>query len=73
MKVINNLLEPMKDIIARTEQAADVSSEIVKEVESISIATAEQASSIVNVAENSQQLRTLSEDLKKMVAEFRLS
>jgi len=73
MKVINNLLEPMKDIIARTEQAADVSSEIVKEVESISIATADQASSIVNVAENSQQLRTLSEDLKKMVAEFKLA
>ena len=73
MKVINNLLEPMKDIIARTEQAADVSSEIVKEVESISIATADQASSIVNVAENSQELRTLSEDLKKMIAEFKLA
>ena len=73
MKVINSLIEPMKDIIDRTEKAADASSEIAKEVESISIATADQASSIVNVAENSQQLRTLSEDLKKMVAEFRLA
>ena len=73
MKVINNLLEPMKDIIARTEQAAEVSNEIVKEVESISITTADQASSIVNVSENSQQLKTLSEDLKKIVAEFKLA
>ena len=73
MRVINSLIEPMKDIIERTEQAANASSEIAKEVESISIATADQASSIVNVAENSQQLRTLSEDLKKIVAEFRLA
>ena len=73
MKVINNLLEPMKDIIARTEQAAEVSNKIVKEVESISITTADQASSIVNVSENSQQLKTLSEDLKKIVAEFKLA
>ena len=73
MKVINNLLEPMKNIVERAEQAADLSDEVVKEVESISIATAEQAGSVMTISENSQALTNLSNGLKDVVHEFRLN
>ena len=73
MKVINNLLEPMKNIVERAEQAADLSDEVVKEVESISIATAEQAGSVMTISENSQALTDLSNGLKDVVHEFRLN
>ena len=73
MKVINNLLEPMKNIVERTEQAADMSDEIVREVETISIATAEQAGGVMTISENSQALTELSNCLKEVVHEFRLN
>lgn len=73
MKVINSLLEPMKNIVERTEQAADMSNQVVKEVETISIATAEQAGSVVTISENSQALTNLSNDLRGVVEEFKLS
>ena len=73
MKVISHLTQPMKDIVERTEQAADISDEVVKEVESISIATAEQAGSVMTISENSQALTELSNDLKKAAHEFRLN
>lgn len=72
MKVISNLTEPMKNIVERTEKAADMSDEIVKEVETISLATAEQAGSVVTISENSQALTELSNDLKKAAHEFKL-
>ena len=72
MKVISNLTEPMKNIVERTEKAADMSDEIVKEVESISVATAEQAGSVMTISENSQALTELSNDLKKTAHEFKL-
>ena len=73
MQTINNLLEPMKNIVERAEQAADLSDEVVKEVESISIATAEQAGSVMTISENSQALTDLSNGLKDVVHEFRLN
>ena len=73
MQTINNLLEPMKNIVERAEQAADLSDEVVKEVESISIATAEQAGSVMTISENSQALTNLSNGLKDVVHEFRLN
>ncbi len=72
MKVISNLTEPMKNIVERTEKATDMSDEIVKEVETISLATAEQAGSVVTISENSQALTELSNDLKKAAHEFKL-
>lgn len=73
MKVINSLLEPMKDIVRRTEQAADTSDQIVREVETISIATAEQAGSVMTISENSQALTELSNGLKDVVNKFKLN
>ena len=49
-----------------------MSDEIVKEVESISVATAEQAGSVMTISENSQALTELSNDLKKAAHEFKL-
>ena len=72
MKIINGLLEPMKNLVEHTENAADMSDEIVKEVESISIATAEQAGGVMTISENSQALTNLSNGLKEVVNEFRL-
>lgn len=73
MQTINNLLEPMKNIVERAEQAADLSDQVVKEVESISIATAEQAGNVMTISENSQALTDLSNGLKDVVHEFRLN
>ena len=73
MKVINRLLEPMKTIVDRTEQAVNLSDEVVNEVESISIVTAQQASSVVQVAEDSKTLTGLSNNLNEVVHKFKLS
>ena len=73
MRVINGLLEPMKNIVEHTEKAVNMSDEIVKEVESISIATAEQAGGVMTISENSQALTNLSNGLKDVVHEFRLN
>lgn len=73
MKAINELLEPMKNIVERTEKANEISDEIVKEVETISIATAEQAGGVITIAENSQALTELSNGLKDVIHEFRLN
>ncbi len=73
MKVINSLLEPMQIIVEHTDKASNISDKIVKEVETISIATAEQAGSVMTISENSQALTELSDGLKKVVHEFKLN
>ncbi len=73
MKVIDRLLEPMKTIVDRTEQAVNLSDEVVNEIESISIVTAQQASSVVQVAEDSKTLTGLSNNLNEVVHKFKLS
>ena len=73
MMIINNLSEPIADIVNRTEKLSSMSAEITEKMESISIATGEQAADIVAISENSAALEELSKKLNTTANEFQLS
>ncbi|MBR1730623.1 MAG: methyl-accepting chemotaxis protein [Selenomonadaceae bacterium] len=72
MQIINSLQEPIDDIVNRTEKIAKMSDEISKTMQTISIATAEQAENVVEISDKSSSLTDLSQNMKKTVHEFRL-
>lgn len=72
MNMINDLYKPIKDIVNRTEKISNMSVEIASKMETISIATAEQAENIINISEDSKSLSDLSENMKNTVHEFQL-
>ena len=73
MLIINDLSEPIEDIVNRTEKLSTMSAEITEKMESISIATGEQAADIVAISENSAALEELSQKLNTTVKEFQLT
>ena len=72
MEIINSLRSPIVDIVNRTSKTASMSVEVANQMESISIATEEQAENIVDIADNSSNLTELSKNMKKAVNEFNL-
>ena len=73
MLIINDLSEPIEDIVNRTEKLSTMSAEITEKMESISIATGEQAADIVAISENSAALEELSQKLNTTAKEFQLT
>ncbi len=72
MNTINNLKAPILDIVNRTEKISKMSIDIAVKMESISIATAEQAGSIMEISDNSGSLTELSQNMETTVNEFQL-
>ncbi|MBQ7704267.1 MAG: methyl-accepting chemotaxis protein [Selenomonadaceae bacterium] len=72
MNLIGSMREPIADIVNRTERISNMSVEIAQKMESISLATGEQANSIVEISDNSNSLTDLSKNLKTTVHEFQL-
>ena len=72
MLIINSLREPIEDIVNRTEKIANMSAEISDKMETISIATAEQAQNIIEISDNSDDLNNLSEKMETASNEFKV-
>ena len=72
MKIISSLREPILNIVNRMEKTTNMSVEISDKMESISIATAEQAANIVELSDDSNSLTELSQNMKNTVHEFQL-
>lgn len=72
MDAISHLSEPIADIVSRTEKISTMSSEIAEKMNAIFVDTAEQATSIVEVSDNSASLTELSQNMKNTVTEFQL-
>ena len=72
MNLIGSMRAPIEDIVNRTERISNMSVDIAKKMESISIATADQAKSIVEISDNSDSLIDLSKNLETTVHEFQL-
>ena len=72
MDAISHLSEPIADIVSRTERISNMSAEIAQKMEYISIATGEQATSIMQISDNSGSLTELSQNMKNTAAEFQL-
>ena len=73
MLIISDLSKPIEEIVSRTEKLSDMSKEITEKMESISIATGEQAADIVAISENSAALEELSKNLNTTANEFQLN
>ena len=72
MEIIRELGAPIQDIVKRTNKISDMSAEIADKMDSISMATAEQAESVIDISEKSTSLTELSQNMKKTVHEFKL-
>ena len=72
MQIISSFREPISDIVNRTEKISNMSVEIEQKMESISLATAEQASSIVEISDNSNDLTELSKTMRDSAHEFKI-
>ena len=72
MLIISGLREPVEDIVKRMKTILNTSKEISDEVETISIATAEQAENIVEISEKANNLTELSENMNNTVTEFQI-
>ena len=72
MLIITSLREPIEDIVNRTEKIFNMSTELSDQMESISIATAEEAQNIIEILDNSDNLNDLSQNMKKTVHEFKI-
>lgn len=72
MLIISGLREPIEDIVNRTEKISAMSNELSDQMETISIATAEEAQNIIEILENSDDLTNLSQNMEKTVHEFRI-
>lgn len=72
MDLIGSMRAPIKDIVNRTEKISNMSVEIANKMESISIATGEQAQSVVEIASDSDNLNELAQNMETTVHEFTL-
>ena len=72
MLIISKLREPIEDIVSRTEKISEMSNELSDQMESISIATAEEAQNIIEILENSDDLNSLSQNMEKVAHEFKI-
>ena len=72
MDLIGNMRAPIEDIVNRTEKISNMSVDIAQKMESISVATAEQANSIIEIADNSNNLTELAKNMETTVHEFQL-
>lgn len=72
MQIIDNLRDPVEDIVNRAEKMSSMSVDISGKMESISIATADQAAKIVEISDHSGSLNDLSKNLETTVREFKL-
>ena len=72
MNLIGSMRAPIEDIVSRTEKISNMSVEVAKKMESISMATGEQATSIFDIAENSESLTDLAKNMENAVHEFQL-
>ena len=72
MQTISNLRKPIEDIVSRSGNIAGMSVDIAKKMEAISIATAEQAENIVEIAEDSKNLTNVADNMRETVNEFQI-
>ena len=72
MNLIGSMRAPIEDIVSRTEKISNMSVEVAEKMESISMATGEQATSIFDIAENSESLTDLAKNMENAVHEFQL-
>ena len=72
MLIIDSLKNPIEDIVSRTEKISTTAAELADQMESISIATANEAQNIIEILENSDSLTDLSQNMEKTVREFKI-
>ena len=72
MNLIGNMRAPIEDIVNRTEKISNMSVEIAQKMESISMSTGEQAQSVIEIADNSENLNELAKNMETTVHEFTL-
>ncbi len=72
MNLIGSMRAPIEDIVNRTEKISNMSVDIAKKMESISLATGEQAQSVVEIADDSENLNDLAKNMETTVHEFTL-
>ena len=72
MEIINGLRRPIEDIVSRSGKISQMSVEVAKKMEAISVVTAEQASKIVEISDDSSSLTDLSENMMGTVNEFQI-
>ena len=72
MLIISGLREPIEDIVNRTEKITAMSAELSDQMETISIATANEAQNIIEILDNSDNLSDLSQNMEKSVNEFKI-
>ncbi len=72
MTIISSFREPIADIVNRAEKISNMSIEIEQKMENISMSTAEQASSIMEISQNSNSLTDLSKKMKHSAHEFKI-
>ena len=72
MNLIGSMRAPIEDIVNRTERISNMSVEIANKMDSISMATGEQAQSVVEIASNSENLHELAQNMETTVHEFTL-
>jgi len=72
VEIMGSLQEPIQEIVNQTDKTAHLSDEIAKEMDSISVATAEQSTNIVAIIDDSKNLTELSGAMKKTVQDFKL-
>lgn len=72
MEIISGLRKPIEDIVKRSGQITEKSLEVGKRMDAISIATAEQAESIVEISEDSDLMTNMAENMRGTVNEFKI-
>ena len=72
MNIISGLRKPIEDIVSRSGRISEMSVEVAKKMEAISMVTAEQAANIVAISEDSGALTDLSENMRETVSEFQI-
>ena len=72
MNIISGLRKPIEDIVSRSGRISEMSVEVGKKMEAISMVTAEQAEKIVEISEDSNHLTDLSEKMMDTVHEFQI-
>ncbi len=72
MNIISGLRKPIEDIVSRSGRISEMSIEVAKKMEAISVATAEQAENIVEISEDSGVLTNMSENMRDTVNEFNI-
>ena len=72
MLITSSLKNPIEDIVRRTEKISTTAAELSDQMETISIATANEAQNIIEILENSDNLTDLSQNMEKAVHEFKI-